>query len=368
MRPEGDLKPMVGVGSLFGLVWVLIAFSTVRVLQSDGSVASRRVGLVISAVLALTLFAGVLGVREYDLTGQSLQIAAWTYFGAIAVALAVVVNTVTLEFVRPGFEIALYMVTTAVAAGAVLGFAVGLYDAHQRQNQRDLAAKRTEAQTLSNRLSVLNRVLRHDIRTQAQLLQGYTERMEAGELSPEAATERVQQTTDRLTTLSDEARELQHLLDEGGFETEPVDIVRTVTEAAETVQTAHPNLAVEYDLPDEQHVSASPMLTQAIEHVLHNVAEHCDESEPRAEVSVRTDHAANQSVQLTVADNGSGLDEMELIHNTGEPESALCHSKGLGLWLVTWIVEECDGDLEIQTPASAGTGTVVSVTLPAAST
>jgi len=367
MRPEGSLKPMVGVGSLLGLVWILVAFSTVRVVQSDGSVVSRSVGLVLSAVLALTLCAGVLGVRRYDLTGQALSIAAWTYFGAVAVALAVVVNTVTLEFVRPGFELALYMVTTAVAAGAVLGFAVGLYDAHQRQNQRELDAKRTEARSLSNRLSVLNRVLRHDIRTQAQLLQGYAERMETGELSPESAAQRVKRTTDQLTTLSDEARELQHLLDQGEFETEPVDIVRVVTEAAETVQTTHPSLAVEYDLPDEQLVSASPMLVQAIEHVLHNVAEHCDRPEPRADISVTIDRGANQSVKLTVADNGSGLDEMELIHNTDEPESKLRHSGGLGLWLVTWIVEECDGDVEIRAPASEGTGTVVGITLPAAS-
>jgi signal transduction histidine kinase len=364
MQFERGFRPLVGIGSLFGLAWVLLTFTTVRVVQSDGSLFSRRIGLVISAVLALTLFAGVLGVHRYDLMSQADRIAGWTYLGASAVGLAVIVNTQTLEFVRPGYAIALYMVTSAVAAGSVLGFAIGLYDAHQTQNKHALDVKQSEAERLSNRLSVLNRVLRHDIRTQAQLLQGYTERMGTDELPSETAAQKIQRTTERLTTLSDEARKLQHLFDENGFETETIDIVSSIDDATQTVTETQKDLAVETELPDEQLVEASPMLTEALEQVLHNVAEHTEVAEPRAKITVRSGGPPAQSVQLTISDNGPGIDELEKIHNTGACESQLHHSMGLGLWLVTWIVDEGNGDLEIRSPETQDTGTIVTITLP----
>jgi signal transduction histidine kinase len=365
MRDERGLAPKLAMGSLLGLAGVLIAFTTVRILQSGGSVMAQPVGLAISGVLSVTLFGGVLVVHRYDLGQQAARITGWTYLGAIAVTVAVVANILTLELVQPEFRMALYMVTTSVAAGAVLGFVIGLYDAHQTRYQRELTEKRTEAQTLSNRLSVLNRVLRHDIRTQAQLLQGASERLVDGDLAPAVAAEQIQGTVDRLTTLSDQARQLQDLLDDDALEAETLDIVAALAEAKQRVQDDHPRLAVDADLPENRLVEASPMITVALEQVLYNVAEHVDDPEPRARISL-TD-ADDRSVRLSIADNGPGIDEPEMVHNTIEPVSQLRHSRGLGLWLVTWILEKSNGELRIETPAAEDTGTNVMITLPAPS-
>jgi signal transduction histidine kinase len=365
MRDERGLAPKLAMGSLLGLAGVLIAFTTVRILQSGGSVMAQPVGLAISGVLSVTLFGGVLVVHRYDLGQQAARITGWTYLGAIAVTVAVVANILTLELVQPEFRMALYMVTTSVAAGAVLGFVIGLYDAHQTRYQRELTEKRTEAQTLSNRLSVLNRVLRHDIRTQAQLLQGASERLVDGDLAPAVAAEQIQGTVDRLTTLSDQARQLQDLLDDDALEAETLDIVAALAEAKQRVQDDHPRLAVDADLPENRLVEASPMITIAFEQVLQNVAEHVDDPEPRARISL-TD-ADDRSVRLSIADNGPGIDEPEMVHNTNETVSQLRHSRGLGLWLVTWILEKSNGELRIETPAAEDTGTNVMITVPAPS-
>jgi len=116
------------------------------------------------------------------------------------------------------------------------------------------------------------------------------------------------------------------------------------------VQDDHPRLAVDADLPENRLVEASPMITVALEQVLYNVAEHVDDPEPRARISL-TD-ADDRSVRLSIADNGPGIDEPEMVHNTIEPVSQLRHSRGLGLWLVTWIVEKSNGELRIETPAA----------------
>lgn len=354
-----ELKPMVGIGTLLGIGWVLVAFTTLRALQSGASVSARTVGVAIPVALALTIFAGAVGMVLYGLTDHALRIAGWTCLGALVVTLAVVMNIVGLDIVQPDYTLALYMLTTAATAGATIGLLIGLYDAHQQRIQDNLTEARDRSRTLSQRLSVLNRVLRHDIRTQTQLLYGYTDRMDGGDIDTSEAIAEIQSITDRLVGLSEDARQLQKLSDGIDVDNERQDLVALVREAGETVRTRHPELTVAYDLPDEQPVQAPPMLVQAIEQLLHNVVEHTETDEPRAEVTV----TAGEWVCLTVADNGPGLPSIELIHTTEESESQLRHSKGIGLWLVTWIVQEGGGELDIETAPADGSGTVVDVRL-----
>jgi len=240
---------------------------------------------------------------------------------------------------------------------------VGVVEANQKRIQANLADTRDEAQLLSQRLSVLNRILRHDIRTQTQLLYGYTDRLESGDLSVSAAAAKIDEANQRLIELSEDAQTLQKLFDGVEFENERLDLVTLVHEAGETVQATHERLRIEYDLPEARPVYAPPMLAQAIEHLLYNIVEHTDTDEPLAEVSVTVEETATRPVRLTVADNGPGIPTIEMIHGTGECESQLRHSKGLGLWLVTWIVEEGGGDLDIETTPSADVGTVVTIAL-----
>jgi len=249
MRYEQELKLKLGTGALLGLGFALIAFSTIRVIQSDASLTSFVIGIAIPGALAIVLFAGAIGMFQYGLTDHSLRIATWTCSGVVVMILAVILDIIALEFLQPGFDLALYIVTTAAAAGAVLGFLIGMYDAHQWQIQQNLARKRDEATLLTQRLSVLNRVLRHDLRTQAQLLYGDAGQLEAGTLSSEQAAAEIRTKADRLSRLSAEANQLHEVFDGGDIETETCDIVSLVREAGDVVQAAHNDLAIEYDVP-----------------------------------------------------------------------------------------------------------------------
>lgn len=364
MRHLTSLKPTIGIGSLLGLGWVLVAFSTVRAIQSDASLYSRTVGVAISFALALALFAGAIGIVVYGLEAHAFRITAWTALGAATGMLAVVLNIVGIPLVRPDFTLALYMTVNAAAGGAVLGLLVGLYDAEQQRLRADLTEKRAEANGLSQRLSVINRVLRHDIRTQAQIIEGYTDRLEAGDLPADHAAEGIERANDRLTELSDEARQLQALLAGEHVDCETVDLAAVTHTAGDAVQSAHPELAVEYDLPDEQFVRAPPMLTQAIEHVLYNVVEHTESEPPRAEVSLRTAEGPPPVACLSITDHGPGIPEAEPASTGEREETPLDHSRGVGLWLVRWTVEEADGELTVETPANGAVGTVVTISLP----
>jgi len=364
MSRYDEWKSQIGIGILLGLGWILVVFNIVRAIQSDASLLSRLVGVAIPLVLALVLFAGAIGITVNGLLDEALLIAGWTVLGTAAVTAAVVLNISGFESVRPNFVLALFMIVNGAGGGAVLGFLIGLYDAHHQRLYADRAQERKRVAALSQRLSVINRVLRHDIRNQAQIIAGFAEKVEPRDDDTDAVS-RIQRATNHLTKLSSEARDLQSLLTGEELEQEVLDVVSLVERAAERVQETHPVLTIECELPDSQLVHSSPLLAEAVEHVLSNAAEHNDAAEPRATVSLTTTDSADRPIHLVIADNGPGIAESEPLPREDYEESPMHHSSGVGLWLVKWLVEDSGGALEIESADAADVGTVVTLKLPA---
>ena len=357
-----DWRPLVGVGTLLGLGWVLVALNTVRAIHSDASFSSQLVGIAIPAALAVVLFAGAIGITRYGLLDRAPLIAGWTVLGTASVTVAIALNVVGFDSVRPDFSLALFMTVNAAGGGAVLGFVIGLYDAHQHRADDGWRAESDRSSALAQRLSVVNRVLRHDIRTQAQIVTGATGQFDPQSDAQERTVERLEQASDRLSELSTEAREMESLLGGAQLEREVVDLPALVRTAGAEVQTANPTFTVEYDLPDEQAVYACPLLDRAVKHLLVNAVEHNDSERPHARVRIETSESPAHPVHLTVADNGPGLPDHERPAEDGYRESQLRHSSGVGLWFVKWIVDDSGGTMTVETDAE--TGTRVTLELP----
>jgi signal transduction histidine kinase len=357
-----DLRAKIGLGILVGIGGILIGFTVAYSFHINETLFPRIVAIAIPFGIGVTMVVSTVGITQYQLDTHALRISGWTSLCALILSTAVGVNIVQLDFLQLGFGLAAYLVATAAAAGSMIGILIGLYDANQHRIQANLAETRDEAQALSQRLSVLNRVLRHDIRTQTQLLRGYTQQMQAGALDPGAAAEKISEANDRLVNISGEASQLQQLFDSDDNHIETVDVVPLVHEAGDHIESEYDSFTITYDMPESTSARTSPMLTHAIEHLLSNVAEHTDEL--HADVTVQTVPTAERPVQIIVADDGPGIPDVELIHTTGESESDLRHSKGLGLWLVTWVVEEGEGDIEIETGGERGTTVTISLREP----
>jgi signal transduction histidine kinase len=109
-------------------------------------------------------------------------------------------------------------------------------------------------------------------------------------------------------------------------------------------------LSVAVSGAEECEAKASPHLQTAVENLLENAAIHSESDQPEATV-----HLKNGSrKELTVSDNGPGIPDQELTVLEKGSEDALEHGSGLGLWLVKWIADRSDADLEFETGA-AGT-------------
>ena len=218
----------------------------------------------------------------------------------------------------------------------------------------------TEGRRYEQRLQVLNRVLRHDLKNDANVIGGYAGLLrdhvdEAGEEYLDVIDRKV----DTLAHLSDQAREIDVALhSDAGRAT--IDLTELVERLCDELETSFPRATVTVSCPDSSVVSADELLESAVRNVLENAVLHNDEPRPVVEAVVEAD---GDGFRIDVADNGPGIPPVERTVFSEARETALEHASGLGLWLVHWIVTESGGDLTIDTREPRGT--LVSMWLPA---
>lgn len=206
----------------------------------------------------------------------------------------------------------------------------------------------TERRAYEQRLRVLNRVLRHDLRNDVNVIQGNADLLGAKSTDPEVL-ERVgaiERKAAELVGLSEKAGTIDRTLHYEGGEGTPVDVIPLFRRHLAAVERDHPDVTVEAVLPDHAYVYAEELIDSAIDNVIENAVEHNDSTSPTLSVSV-SDRFVDGSryVDLAVADNGPGVPENERRIIADGMETPLDHTNGLGLWLVNWIVASSDGEL-----------------------
>jgi PAS domain S-box-containing protein len=202
----------------------------------------------------------------------------------------------------------------------------------------------TEQQMRHRQLEVLNRVLRHNLRNDLNVIVGYADQI-AADASSEATVEYAESlaaTAGDLVDLSNKAREAEQLLDRGN-ESSWVDACGMVESVVAAARDGNGDATIEFDAPAEAYVAGDERLRVAVENVLQNAIEHNDGERPRVRVTV-DGSVDGERVAVRVADDGPGIPEHEQAVVTGEAEiTPLQHASGLGLWLVAWIVDAYGG-------------------------
>jgi len=197
--------------------------------------------------------------------------------------------------------------------------------------------------------SVLNRVLRHNLRNQMTVLQGHAGRMEtARQGEREAISADVRSMVGRLTEVSDRARELESY---ARSERVPERLdVRTIVDAA-VAEAATDSAVVRTDIPADCSVCAGPAVERALSELVENACVHDDRPPTMLKVAA---HVDGDDVVITVTDDGPGIPDTEsAVFETGR-ETPLAHSGGLGLWLVNWLVTRYGGSFQITAITESG--------------
>ncbi len=230
------------------------------------------------------------------------------------------------------------------ARGMVAGRLVSLRDVTEQRQQRQ-------------RLDVLNRLLRHNLRNEMNVIAGNAELLERQLTDSDlvARIEQIESTAAQITTRSDKIGRVARLLDDG--ERIEMCLEDAVVEQVEQVRERFPEASVAVDVPSDLEVSVGLSVAIAIHELLVNAIEHND-GQPVVSV---VGHEAGQFAVLEISDNGPGIDEHELDVLDEGKETALQHGSGVGLWVVNWVVEQFGGRLTFENDDA---GTTVTMQLP----
>ena len=216
-----------------------------------------------------------------------------------------------------------------------LGASVALIDVTDREIRRQ-------------RLEVLNRVLRHNVRNQLDVITAHAET---------AGLQAVVDSADRIRELSTEARQVESLVGRDRSAATTTDLAAFVDRV---VDDAVPDQSVRIttDVPSVTITLDRQLCRYALSELLENAVEHSGETPT---VVVRGRETATGS-RLVVADDGPGIPADERAVIDAESETPLAHGSSLGLWGVQWAVQTLGGSLSFA-ESDLG-GTAVAVELP----
>ncbi|MFW6321771.1 MAG: PAS domain-containing protein [Halohasta sp.] len=220
--------------------------------------------------------------------------------------------------------------------------------------QKDVTARKRRDRLIE----VLDRVLRHNLRNDMNVVIGFSEAIADrvdGELAEMA--NRVTETALDLIALTDTVRGFERGVVDS-TELKEYDARSTVENVVDDLRRDYPDTEFDVDGDASPTVMATGQLNLALSELGDNAARH-GESTVRYEVTTTDD----DRVVVRVHDSGPGLPRTErTVLETGR-ETPMEHGSGLGLWMVNWIVTNLGGTVS----ARVDDGTTVSITLPAAS-
>ena len=204
------------------------------------------------------------------------------------------------------------------------------------------------AESLAEReqqLSVLNRVLRHNIQNKLVVIQGRSEMIPHLD-DPEQRSDAAETVVDKSQQLlghAEKARQIDKVLDLAKEGLTTVDIRQLAEKSVASVRQDYPDATYDIEGPDEQGVWAVRGVEYAIETLVENAIEHNDADEPQVTVSI--DQPAEDIVTVTIADNGPGIPEHEIEVLSQHEETDLEHGSGVGLWLAHIATTKSKGRL-----------------------
>jgi len=308
-------------GSFLAVVGAALAVPPAQYLIAGADGTWGFVLASLGVVVSLSLIGGAAVLLRADLaTDAALRVAGWTTAGLVLTLVVLGIASQVAAISVPPFFAAVILAITAFAH-----VIIGVNDV-RRIRAEELATEQRKS-------AVFTRVLRHNLRTESQLLAGVADRV--GDSDP------VRERADALAALSDAATEIDRALDRDDEDVDRVDVAALASAAVADVREAAPEAEIELSR-DDCSVDAGRQFRVAVRELVSNAVEH---GQPPVSVEVTCDDRA----RVAVTDSGSGVPATERDLLTGdEPETQLEHSSGLGLWTAKWIAQSYGGDIEFR--------------------
>ncbi|WEL18541.1 Signal transduction histidine kinase [Halorhabdus sp. SVX81] len=364
ISPWGVRLACGGVIAAAGLAGILVPL--VRLFATPGGVSGPVVGVLVPAVFGLVVLASGYWLGGSDLDGSlAAAVMVWwflgTAFGAFT-ALGLVGYQMAAGL---GVADAAIVLSGIASIGGVGGLLVGHYDARSQRRRRELEREHERLADERQKLALLNRIVRHDIGNDLQIISGMSSHLEAY-VDPDGREhlDRVQRTTEEAIQLTEQVRAFVASLDENEpSERRRISLKRVLDTQIENTREVYREATVTLagEVPDVA-IHADELLSTLFHNLLSNAVEHNDRDSPSVELSVERDA---ETVAVSVADDGPGIptqerERLQAVDTSPDPAG----ESGLGLYIVGMLVDRYGGTISIDDRESRGT--VVTVNLPIA--
>ena len=214
----------------------------------------------------------------------------------------------------------------------------------------DITAERRRQQ----RIQVLNRVLRHNLRNDLNAAKGYVGVMADGGTDTERFQAKVESILDDLVTIGNKAQSTEQVLKTDPIASEATPVSVIVSNAVDSVASTHPSLTMDIGVPEAPAVRVNPeVIHSVVEEAIENAVRHTED----ATITITYD---TEPPALTIADDGPGIPGHEITVLENAEETDLEHGSGLGLWLIKWGTESFGGAVSFDTHD----GTAVRIEFP----
>ena len=353
-----------GLIAATGLAGILVP--AIRLFGMPGGISGPVLGALAPASFGLVVLAGGYWLANSSLDGSlAVSVLVWWFLGTAFGAFA--------ALGLAGYQIAAG-VTVADAAivlcgmasiGGVSGLIVGRYDARSQRRRRELERERERLADERQKLALLNRIVRHDIGNDLQIIAGMTDHLESHvEPGGEEYLGRVQRTTEEAIQLTEQVRAFVASVGENEpSELRRISLQRVLDTQIENTREVYreATVSLEGEIPDVA-VHADELLSTIFHNLLSNAVEHNDRENPSVEVWVERD---DETVAVSVADDGPGIPPAERDRLTDLGDGSIDgRQSGIGLYIVGMLVDRYDGTISVADRELRGT--VVTVTLPVA--
>ena len=205
-------------------------------------------------------------------------------------------------------------------------------------------------------LTVLNRVLRHNLRAAITVIEGQAEMLDPDReySNPRAAITAIKNQTESMEKIADKTASIQRLWEREGEGTVwGQSELRTLIEEYRT-EYPEARIHLTIDIDEEIRLPDIELFELAFDEAIENAVTYTEAATPEIEIAVER-LADSSQLCLAVADEGPGIPSNELKAIEAGEELPLTHGTGIGLWIMKWVTTGLGGEFEITDNEPRGT-------------
>lgn len=198
---------------------------------------------------------------------------------------------------------------------------------------------------------VIDRVLRHNVRNDMNVIEGYTnEIISSGNKKIRNKAEIIDRKCSELHNTIKKLRKIQKVINKK--QNIEVDIEEEIKNTINENKQLKKNIHIDFNKKQEQICAIShPCINYAIEEIIENSIQHNNSETKKLRININQD---KNKVHIKFKDNGKGIEQHEIDVIESNTETSHKHSSGGGLWLIKWIINRSNGSIEF-TNTSNGT-------------